>query len=210
MSLTQHGLILGTPSYMAPEQVDGKGRALGPAVDIYSLGAILYELLTGRPPFVSGSIESTLAIVASEDPIPPRRLQPDVPRDLETISLKCLEKEPARRYSSATELADDLGRFLNGEPVLARAPSSLDRLVKLARRHPAVVVGRGRCDDGDDNRVRSHGRHGRARVAGAAACRRQRATGNGERTIGGGCADVRPSPSLPGATGGGDGGDGHS
>ncbi len=99
VSLTQHGLILGTPSYMAPEQVDGKGRALGPAVDIYSLGAILYELLTGRPPFVSGSIESTLAIVASEDPIPPRRLQPDVPRDLETISLKCLEKEPARRYS---------------------------------------------------------------------------------------------------------------
>src|SRR5208283_3415584 len=88
VSLTQHGLILGTPSYMAPEQVDGKGRALGPAVDIYSLGAIFYELLTGRPPFLSGSIESTLAIVASEDPIPLRRLQPDVPRDLETISLK--------------------------------------------------------------------------------------------------------------------------
>ena len=80
VSLTQHGLILGTPSYMAPEQVDGKGRALGPAVDIYSFGAILYELLTGRPPFLAGSIESTLAIVASEDPIPPRRLQPDVPR----------------------------------------------------------------------------------------------------------------------------------
>jgi eukaryotic-like serine/threonine-protein kinase len=141
VSLTQHGLILGTPSYMAPEQVDGKGRALGPAVDIYSLGAILYELLTGRPPFLSGSIESTLAIVASEDPIPLRRLQPDVPRDLETISLKCLEKEPARRYSSATELADDLGRFLSGEQVLARPPSTVDRWVKLARRNQAVVWG---------------------------------------------------------------------
>jgi eukaryotic-like serine/threonine-protein kinase len=141
VSLTQHGLILGTPSYMAPEQVDGRGRMLGPAVDIYSLGAILFELLTGRPPFLSGSIESTLAIVASEDPIPPRRLQPDVPRDLETITLKCLEKEPARRYSTAPALAADLGRFLGGEPVLARQPSTLDRWIKLARRNPAVVWG---------------------------------------------------------------------
>jgi WD40 repeat protein/serine/threonine protein kinase len=141
VSLTQHGLILGTPSYMAPEQVDGKGRALGPAVDIYSLGAILYELLTGRPPFLSGSIESTLAIVASEDPIPLRRLQPDVPRDLETISLKCLEKEPSRRYSSAAELADDLGRFQSGEPVRARPPSPVDRWVKLSRRNQALVWG---------------------------------------------------------------------
>jgi hypothetical protein len=126
---------------MAVEQVVDKGRALGPAVDIYALGAILYELLCGRPPFVGVSIESTLAIVAKEDPIPPRRLQPDVPRDLETICLKCLEKDPARRYSSAAALADDLGRFGNGEPVLARAPSNLDRLVKLARRHLAFVVG---------------------------------------------------------------------
>ncbi len=101
VSLTQHGRILGTPSYMAPEQVDGKGRAPGPSVDVYALGAILFELLTGRPPFVAGSIESTLALVANEDPIPPRRLQPDVPRDLETICLKCLEKAPARRYSGA-------------------------------------------------------------------------------------------------------------
>ncbi len=101
---------MGTPSYMAPEQVDAKGQALSAAVDVYSLGAILYELLTGRPPLVAGSIESALAILASDDPIPPRRLQPNVPRDLETICLKCLEKQPGRRYASAAELADDLAR----------------------------------------------------------------------------------------------------
>ncbi len=97
MGITQHGRIVGTPHYMAPEQADGRGRAPGPAVDVYALGAILYELLTGRPPFMGGSIESTLALLAREDPIAPRRLRPDVPRDLETIALKCLEKEPARR-----------------------------------------------------------------------------------------------------------------
>jgi WD40 repeat protein len=139
--MTQHGLILGTPSYMPPEQVAGKGRTLSRAVDVYSLGAILYELLTGRPPFLAGSIESTLAMVASEDPIPPRRLQPEVPRDLETICLKCLEKEPARRYGTAAEFADDLARFLAGESVQARAPSTLDRWVKLTRRHRIAVVG---------------------------------------------------------------------
>jgi eukaryotic-like serine/threonine-protein kinase len=141
VSLTQHGLIVGTPSYMAPEQVTGKGQSLSIATDVYGLGTILYELLTGRAPFVAGSIESTLAIVASEDPIPPRRLRPGVPRDLETICLKCLEKDPSRRYSSAELLADDLRRFANGEPVLARAPGALDRSIKLARRHPAAVVG---------------------------------------------------------------------
>jgi WD40 repeat protein/serine/threonine protein kinase len=141
MNLTQHGRILGTPSYMAPEQVDGRGRRPGPAVDIYSLGAILYELLTGRPPFLAGSIESTLALVTGEDPIPPRRLRPDVPRDLETIALKCLEKSPSRRYASAAGLAGDLGRYLRGEPILARAPSSLDRWVKFARRHVTEVGG---------------------------------------------------------------------
>jgi WD40 repeat protein/serine/threonine protein kinase len=141
LSLTQHGRILGTPSYMAPEQVDTKGRRPGPAVDVYSLGAILYEMLTGRPPFLAGSIKSTLALVASEDPIPTRRLRPDVPRDLETIALKCMEKSPARRYASAADLADDLGRFLRGEPILARAPSRLDRWVKFSRRHAAAVGG---------------------------------------------------------------------
>ncbi len=136
LSLTQHGRILGTPSYMAPEQVDGRGRRPGPAVDVYSLGAILYELLTGRPPFLAGSIESTLALVASEDPIPPRRLRPDVPRDLETIALKCMEKSPSRRYAYAADLADDLGRFLRGEPIRARAASWLDRWAKFSWRIP--------------------------------------------------------------------------
>ena len=141
LTSTRHGQIVGTPSYMAPEQVDAKGQALSAAVDVYSLGAILYELLTGRPPLVAGSIESALAILASDDPIPPRRLQPNVPRDLETICLKCLEKQPGRRYASAAELADDLARFLAGEPVLARPLSALDRWGKLARRHRAFVVG---------------------------------------------------------------------
>ena len=141
MSLTRPGLIVGTPSYMAPEQVMDQPRPLTAAVDVYALGTILYELVTGRPPFVAGSIESTLAIVASEDPIPPRRLQPNVPRDLETICLKCLEKNPARRYSSAALLADDLSRFAHGEPVMARPPSAIDRGIKLGRRHLAVVAG---------------------------------------------------------------------
>jgi WD40 repeat protein/serine/threonine protein kinase len=141
MKMTQHGIILGTPSYMAPEQVAGREGSPSPTIDVYALGAILYELLTGRPPFVAESIESTLAILANEEPIPPRRLQPDVPRDLETICLKCLEKEPLRRYSSAESLADDLGRFASGEPVRARAPTTVDRWIKLARRHRAAVAG---------------------------------------------------------------------
>jgi WD40 repeat protein len=141
VSLTQHGLLLGTPSYMAPEQVSRKRSALGPAVDIYALGATLYELLTGRPPFLADSVESTLVIIASEDPIRPRRLQPKVPRDLETICLKCLEKEPHRRYASARELAADLSRFLASKPVVARSPSMWDRGMKFARRNKALVAG---------------------------------------------------------------------
>jgi WD40 repeat protein/serine/threonine protein kinase len=141
LSLTQHGRIVGTPSYMAPEQVDGRGRRPGPAVDVYSLGTILYELLTGRPPFLAGSIESTLALVANGDPIPPRRLQPDVPRDLETIALKCMEKSPSRRYASAADLAGDLGHFLRGEPIRARPPSTCDRWRKFTRRNRAMVGG---------------------------------------------------------------------
>jgi eukaryotic-like serine/threonine-protein kinase len=138
---TQTGQLMGTPSYMSPEQLAGQGGATGPGVDIYALGAILYELLTGRPPFLDASIEALSARVQREEPVAPRRLQPRCPRDLETICLKCLEKEPARRYSSAAALADDLARFLAGEPVRARPPSTLDRWRKLARRHRALVVG---------------------------------------------------------------------
>jgi WD40 repeat protein/serine/threonine protein kinase len=138
--ITQHGLVLGTPSYMAPEQFAGGGRLSSPAVDIYSLGAILYEMLTGRPPFDAGSVEMTLAVAVRQEPIPPRRLRLDVPRDLETICLKCLEKQPARRYVSAGDLADDLTRFLSGVPVHARPPSTLNRCWKLARRNKTAVA----------------------------------------------------------------------
>jgi WD40 repeat protein/tRNA A-37 threonylcarbamoyl transferase component Bud32 len=137
---TQAGRILGTPTYMAPEQAAGRGQPAGPAVDVYALGTILFELLTGRPPFLADSSRATLARVGTEDPISPRRLQPKVPRDLETICLKCLEKDPQRRYASAQELAGDLRRFLANEPIKARPVGVGERLWKWARRRPAVAA----------------------------------------------------------------------
>src|SRR5262249_7643540 len=109
---TLSGSIVGTPSYMAPEQARGQGKAAGPEVDGYALGAILYECLTGRPPFKGGSVLDTLEQVVNTDPVPPTRLQPRVPPDLENICLKCLRKEPGRRYGGAAALARDLRRFL--------------------------------------------------------------------------------------------------
>ncbi len=135
-SRTGSGVLLGTPNYMSPEQAGGDPSRVGPSTDIHALGAILYESLAGRPPFRAASILETLEQVRQLDPPPPRRPQSRVPRDLETIALKCLEKSPGRRYSSAGALADDLRRHLEGETILARAASPSERLAKWARRRP--------------------------------------------------------------------------
>ena len=139
-SLTHSGTAVGTPSYMAPEQARGQKRAIGPATDVYALGAILYELLTGRPPFRAESATETQYQVVNQDPVPPSRLNARVPRDVETICLKCLEKEPARRYATATALADDLRRARDGEPIRARPVPLWEKGWKWARRRPAIAA----------------------------------------------------------------------
>jgi WD40 repeat protein len=136
---TRSGDILGTPSYMAPEQARGSLKEIGPHTDVYALGAILYEMLTGRPPFRTATVMETLDLVRQAEPVPPRQLQPRCPRDLEIVCLKCLRKEPDRRYATAQELADDLRRFRQGEPIRARPVGLLERAVKWVRRRPALA-----------------------------------------------------------------------
>ena len=139
-NLTQSGVFLGTPSYAAPEQFDATNRVVGPAADIYALGAIFYHMLTGRPPFQAATVLQTLEQVKSADPVPPSRLQPGLSRDAETICLKCLQKDPHRRYASAETLADDLDRFLAGRPILARPTGVAEHFLKWIGRRPTVAL----------------------------------------------------------------------
>ncbi len=138
-SLIRTGQMIGTPSYMPPEQAQGK-EEVGPAADVYALGAVLYTLLVGRPPFQAATVGETINQVLTEDPVPPRRLNRTVPHDLEAVCLRCLQKEPARRYAGAADLAEDLRRFQQGRPVLARPAGWMERGYNWCRRHPATAM----------------------------------------------------------------------
>jgi eukaryotic-like serine/threonine-protein kinase len=137
---TRDGAIMGTPNYMAPEQAKGKNKEVGPAADIYALGSILYDLLTGLPPFKGSTIMETLEMVVNREPVPPRKINALVPGDLSTICLKCLEKDPAKRYATAGDLAEDLRRYLEGEPIQARPCTWIERTLKWTRRRPAAAM----------------------------------------------------------------------
>jgi serine/threonine protein kinase len=139
ISLTLSGQALGSPNYMPPEQAAGQHQRIGPASDVYGMGATLYFLVTGRPPFVGDTITATTRQVMENDPVAPRLLNPRVPRDLETVILKCLEKDPVKRYASAQELLDELRRFLGDEPIRARPPSWMEKSWRWCRRKPALA-----------------------------------------------------------------------
>jgi len=137
--LTRTGHVLGSPNFIPPEQAAGKRGAIGRHSDIYSLGALLYHLLTARPPFAAATTHEIVHQVLNTEPVGPRSLNPSVPRDLETICLKCLEKDPRRRYRTAQELADELRRFLRGEPIQARPVGPLGRFWRWCRRNPKLA-----------------------------------------------------------------------
>jgi predicted Ser/Thr protein kinase len=137
---TRTGTVLGTLAYMAPEQANGRAALIGPPTDVYALGAVLYECLTGRPAFQGTTEADTLRQLLADEPVSPRHLRQDVPRDLETICLKCLVKEPNRRYASAAALASDLRAFVKGEPIAARPGGKWERAAKWMRRHPVVAT----------------------------------------------------------------------
>jgi serine/threonine-protein kinase len=139
-SQTKSGTIMGTPSYMSPEQARGEIRTVGPLSDLYTLGVILYEFLTGRPPFQGASVMDTVTKVTRDEPVAPSRLQPNTPPDLETICLKCLQKESTKRYTDCFELAEDLRRFQAGEPILARPVGQMERLWRWCRRNPKLAA----------------------------------------------------------------------
>ena len=142
-TLTASSKIMGTPSYMPPEQAGTNRGAIGPAADVYALGSTLYAMVAGRPPFHAATPMDTLLQVLSDDPVSPRSLNPTVERDIETICLRCLEKDPARRYASAAALAEDLRRYLDGKPILARPVGAPERAWRWARRKPALAAALG-------------------------------------------------------------------
>ena len=188
VGLTQSETILGSPSYMPPEQAEGRTKDAAPNADVYAIGAILYELVTGRPPFRGSTLIDTLNQVKNAEPVPPSRLVPGLPRDVETICLKCLQKEPHKRYPTAAELGEDLRRFLDNEPIQARPIAWWERLIRWCSAQPADRrTGRDRRSPLDDHGRRFHGRR-RANRAGQGRGRPQPYRGRGP------CSSRKASP----------------